>query len=336
MPVEPAMKRNRPIAAEYAQAAKPWSLPFWTETPVWAAEKEAQEADSETETDDDDVSVSDVQEIDAIPPTAEELETIRREAYNAGLEQGLIEGRQKGEQEGYEAGLEKGLADGQQRGEEEGKQQGFNTGRAEGLAQGEQSINETCERLLHISRQLKAHILERDQTLSHVMADLLIAACQQVLQHELSLSNYDIQAFVHQALQELPGEQDDIQIFLPPDDLQRVQQLDEHHHLHSDSGLAAGECRVQTRHSWVEFSATEHMQALLDQWLMNLCNSASQTVSDDFHPSSGESAEDIPVAEDTTDMDSHEHLQLSVESESTEHADSDDVSSDSEEESDAE
>ena len=84
-------KRDAPIPAESAEEARPWRLPFWTEPPVHAVEREPEvddpDGDAESHTDSND-SHPDF-------PTAEELEAIRREAYNAGLEQGLVEERRE-------------------------------------------------------------------------------------------------------------------------------------------------------------------------------------------------------------------------------------------------
>ena len=97
-------EHHHPIAAGDARDVKPWRLPYWTEPPAWLAEKAAAE---ETEAVAADVHEAD----DVIPmPTAEELENIRREAYNAGLEQGLVEGRQQGHKEGYDNGHKEGYA----------------------------------------------------------------------------------------------------------------------------------------------------------------------------------------------------------------------------------
>ena len=97
-------KRDAPIPAESAEEARPWRLPFWTEPPVHTVEREpdpdAEKVDAESADDNSPPNF----------PTAEELEAIRREAYNAGLEQGLVEWRQQGHKDGYDAGFAEGQA----------------------------------------------------------------------------------------------------------------------------------------------------------------------------------------------------------------------------------
>ncbi len=67
--------------------SKNWNLPFWTEPASVIKAREKEEAET----------IVEEEEIEIEPLTAEQLEQIRQEAYNEGLQQGLVEGRQKGE-----------------------------------------------------------------------------------------------------------------------------------------------------------------------------------------------------------------------------------------------
>ena len=115
-------KRDAPIPADKADHAKPWRLPFWTEPPAYVVEREKSEA-AEAEAEENLKAEAEAGERHHYP-TAEEVELIRREAYNAGLEQGLVEGRQQGVNQGLEEGRAEGL--------EKGHAEGFVTGQCFG------------------------------------------------------------------------------------------------------------------------------------------------------------------------------------------------------------
>lgn len=261
-------KSDQTISAEQADDAKPWRLPFWTEPPSWVIEKEKQENEVVEE------------EVETFPmPTAEELENIRRDAYNAGLEQGLIEGRQQGHSEGYDAGKQKGLAEGRLKGEEEGRQQGFASGEAQGLEQGQQQINDSCQQLSHIYQYLKASVVERDQQLPQLLADMVVSLSEQVVQHELSQGSEKIAHFIHQSLLQLPGGEKDIHIFISPVDMNQIDQArfdGDKIIFNTDSDLAPGDCRVQTDRSLVEYSASEHLNQLLSDFIPQLLREADK------------------------------------------------------------
>ena len=189
-------KRDAPIPAESAEEARPWRLPFWTEPPVHAVEREPEvddpDGDAESHTDSND-SHPDF-------PTAEELEAIRREAYNAGLEQGLVEGRQQGHKDGYDAGFAEGQADGQAQGFDAGKKEGSTAGFQEGKALGSQEVSDEAQRLRQINATLTAALKERDAELPDVMLMLLTRLAEQVLEHELNSGADSIAQFVDKSI----------------------------------------------------------------------------------------------------------------------------------------
>ena len=257
-----------PIAKdEVKEDVKPWRLPFWTEKPAWLVEKEQQEQQE--------LQAQQQQpEDETFPmPTAEDLENIRRDAYNAGLEQGLVEGRQQGEKQGYEQGLQQGLNEGRQQGEQEGRQQGFASGEAQGLEQGQQQITQACEQLQRINQHLRANVVERDQQLPQVVCEIIRNLSAQVLQHELSLGHVAMEQFIHDALTELPGGRQSVRVYLNATDISHLDRSgfdSEKMHFHSDPSLVAGDCRIETEQTLIEYSVSERLQQQLESFIPQL------------------------------------------------------------------
>ncbi len=265
-------EHHHPIAAGDARDVKPWRLPYWTEPPAWLAEKAAAE---ETEAVAADVHETD----DVIPmPTAEELENIRREAYNAGLEQGLVEGRQQGHKEGYDNGHKEGYAAAFAEGKVEGHKEGVRSGEEEGRRKAQADVNAVVLRLQRVLNTLQAGIQERDQQLPEVLAALVAGICSRVLGHELNDGAVNILQFVQRALAELPGGEQHIQVVIGPDDARHLQNSLEltgtDMHFRVDDKLPAGACRIETEHSLVEYSSQDYLNQLLDTVLTQMMQQA--------------------------------------------------------------
>lgn len=285
-------KRDAPIPAESAEEARPWRLPFWTEPPVHTVEREpdpdAEKVDAESA---DDNSPPDF-------PTAEELEAIRREAYNAGLEQGLVEGRQQGHKDGYDAGFAEGQADGQAKGFDAGKKEGSTAGFQEGKALGSQEVTDEAQRLRQINATLTAALKERDAELPEVMLMLLTRLAEQVLEHELNSGADSIAQFVDKAIAALPSGETLAKVYVSEADSELLASHSVANKLLVDKTLNAGECRVESENTLVEYSVSESLQQTIVALASKLLT-ASDGYPDD---ASGESAL-IDVPEDTSSED---------------------------------
>lgn len=289
-------KRDAPIPAESAEEARPWRLPFWTEPPVHTVEREPDPADS----DDESAGKADADINESPPnfPTAEELEAIRREAYNAGLEQGLVEGRQQGHKDGYDAGFAEGQADGKAQGFEAGKKEGSTAGFQEGKALGSQEVADEAERLRQINATLTATLKERDAELPDVMLMLLTRLAEQVLEHELNSGADSIAQFVDKAIAALPSGETLAKVYVSEADSELLASHSAASKLLVDKTLNAGECRVESENTLVEYSVSESLQQTIVALASKLLT-ASDGYPDD---ASGESAL-IDVPEDTSSED---------------------------------
>ncbi len=289
-------KRDAPIPAESAEEARPWRLPFWTEPPVHTVEREPDPADS----DDESTGKADADSNESPPnfPTAEELEAIRREAYNAGLEQGLVEGRQQGHKDGYDAGFVEGQADGQAQGFDAGKKEGSTAGFQEGKALGSQEVTDEAQRLRQINATLTATLKERDAELPDVMLMLLTRLAEQVLEHELNSGADSIAQFVDKAIAALPSGETLAKVYVSEADSELLASHSAASKLLVDKTLNAGECRVESENTLVEYSVSESLQQTIVALASKLLT-ASDGYPDD---ASGESAL-IDVPEDTSSED---------------------------------
>lgn len=261
---------------------KRWRLPFWTEKPAWESERLAENVRTRSRV----VVIKPEPAVEELPvepepiveeiedvlepvqlPTAEEIETIRREAHNDGLEQGLIEGRQQGYQEGHEQGYSKGYAEASELGHKEGYEAGYSEGNERAEQKNKADFLTLSKRFDNISKKLTSRITERDSELPEVLTKLVTSICTQVVAHELSQGAQSIYQFVQAALNQLPEGEENIQIFVGPDDAKHLQMsIDEQGQdltFEVDAQLPAGVCRVESENSLAEFSAPEHLQQVL-------------------------------------------------------------------------
>lgn len=297
--------RNSPIPAEEAGATKPWRLPFWTDEPAYAVEKdepEEQASDAETTQPEPPRKIS--------PPTAEELEKIRREAYNDGLEQGLVEGRQQGVQAGRQEGIEEGKKQGYDVGLAEGKDAGNRIGYDEGRARAQQELEVQSNRLNRIANVLMQGVAERDAELPQVMVNLLSGLATRVLGHELSVSDQAIQGYVEAAMESLAGGEKALRIFISQDDSELIQQVSEQGIdwpvMAVDKRLNVGECRVESEHSRVEYSASEHLQHSLESLAARMLASAEHFPDDEELALVEVATEEAPLEESSQTQDEND------------------------------
>lgn len=253
-PMSTQSANTPPISGSTIDDVRPWRLPFWTDPPVHVVEREEKE---DAKVNNGPVPVSGY-------PTAEELEIIRREAYNDGLEQGRVEGRQQGTKDGYAEGLEQGKSEGHKEGFALGKQEGINAGFSEGRAKGEAEIVAEATRLKSVVALLQASLRERDSQLPDVVILLLTRLAEQVLKHELSDGAQAIQMYVDEAIAALPDGEILAKVYVAPADAELLAPFVDGVKLHIDKTLASGDCRVESQTSLVEYATSEHLeQAIL-------------------------------------------------------------------------
>ena len=256
-------ERRERIPADEVKESKRWNLPFWTEP------NHLVHSDEQAE----DVIVED-EELELEPLTAEQLEVIRQDAFNEGLEQGLVEGRQKGEKLGHEEGHQTGLKQGQ----EEGRKLGFDSGFAEGekksLKEGHQKNEANNQKLQTLFTDFQQQLAQQKQILTDNIPDIVLTIAKAVVTQELSQGSEHIVGLVQQALDALPLDSGEFKIEVNPDDLPFIEAAIKQEKFegtaHANSDIAAGGCRVNTRYSAVDFTLSERWSNIEKQYQRQL------------------------------------------------------------------
>jgi flagellar assembly protein FliH len=197
-----------------------------------------------------------VQEQEVKPLTAADLEEIRQAAREDGF--------QEGRETGYQEGFEKGRA--------EGHQQGLQAGEAEGREQGQQQAEEATrkevesrvDRLEHLLGELVLPIQRHEEELESVLVNLTTVLARAVVYRELSLDSSQIRQVVRKALAALPSTADNLRIHIHPDDLEPVREVAERLEVSpsiiEDDTLMPGGCKVESRHSLVDYTVEKRFQ----------------------------------------------------------------------------
>lgn len=174
------------------------------------------------------------------PPTADEIEAIRRAAY----EEGLQEGREAGKAEGYKAGFKSGEAD----------------------------TKAAIIRLGQIARVLLEPIPQQDDELEQAVLAMVEKICRRIVHRELVLDSSQVLMVVREALDCLhPGAQR-IRVHLNPADAEIVLQglraageLEEGWRIVPHPTISPGGCVVETDTSMIDARAEKRLASVLQQ-----------------------------------------------------------------------
>lgn len=177
----------------------------------------------------------------------------------------LSDGYRQGQREGYEAGLDQGRADGFPVGQSEGLQRGTEEGRAMALAQFE-ALSKPVDAMLKGLKQLKTEMRAAQRK---EVVDLVGKIARQVIRAELALQPVQLLALVEEALSVMPPSRDAVEVFLNPEELRRVLELDPKRAkkwtLLPDPALEPGECRVRSGDNEVDAGCQGRLSAVMDQ-----------------------------------------------------------------------
>lgn len=201
------------------------------------------------------------------PLTAADLEAIRKEAW------------EDGQKEGQQAGHEEGLTRGREAGHQEGFQQGLDEGRAQGREEALQQTREEVETRLKQLEAIMADLVDpihrHEDELETALFNLSTVLARAVVYRELQTDSSQIRTVVREAVASLPSTQDNVRIRVNPSDLEWVRdvagRLEAEASVVEDETILAGGCKVETRHSLVDFTVEKRfqkaVQRMLDQQL---------------------------------------------------------------------
>lgn len=177
----------------------------------------------------------------------------------------LSDGYRQGQREGYEAGLDQGRADGFPVGQAEGLQRGVEEGRAMALAQFDE-LSKPIDTMLKSLKKLKTDMRAAQRK---EVVDLVGKIARQVIRAELALQPVQLLALVEEALSVMPPSRDAVEVFLNPEELRRVLELDPKRAkkwtLLPDPSLEPGECRVRSGDNEVDAGCQGRLTAVMDQ-----------------------------------------------------------------------
>ncbi len=209
------------------------------------------------------------EERDVKPLTAADIEEIRQ----AAREDGHAEGRDAGYQAGFNEGREQGHKEGFEAGFAEGKEQGAE----QGLEETRKEMESRIDRLEHLLGELLIPIRRHEDELETALVNLTTILARTVVYRELSIDSSQIRQVVRQAMASLPSTTDNVRILVNPEDADWVRQVAERfeatNSVVEDDSILRGGCKVETRHSLVDFTVEKRfqkvVQGMLEQQLGN-------------------------------------------------------------------
>ncbi|HTN33661.1 MAG TPA: flagellar assembly protein FliH [Marinobacter sp.] len=197
------------------------------------------------------------------PLTAADLGEIHRTAHEDGYNEGKKAGYQAGLAEGQSRGHAEGLSTGLAEGREQGEQRGYKDTRKE--------LDAKLDRLEHLMGELLFPISRHEDELETVLLNLTTALARAVVYRELVMDSSQIQEVVRRALQALPSTADNVRIHVHPSDLELVQQVAERLEaaasIVGDDAILPGGCKLETRHSLVDFTVEKRFQRVIQDML---------------------------------------------------------------------
>lgn len=165
-------------------------------------------------------------------PTADELESIRQEAYDAGFAQGKSEGTQLGQQQ----------------------------------------VADAVKHLMSIGKDLFDPIAHQREEIEDALLKLAMSLAKSVIKREISLDTSQLIEVVKVMLDQLPLGESDIKLYINPKDLQNIynhrdiltdQQVS--WRFESRESIAAGGCVVETPHTLLDATIDRRYEACVNQ-----------------------------------------------------------------------
>lgn len=248
---EKKFRMGNPVSSEKLDDVNLWDVPRMTENEALIFKNafnhtfEITEAEEVTE---------------SAPPTLEEIEAIRKEAYR----EGYNEGRHLGHQEGHEEGKATGL--------EEGKAEGLSLGQEQGLSQGLAQATSHIEQFAHLLQQLNEPLNNINEDTEQQLLQLISLLAKRVIMHELKTHPEHIVSAIKLGIDALPAKRQKITLRLHPEDVKLVEQLidplkrkEMRCVLEVDKLLNRGELKIDTDYSHIDLTLEKRMQKVFEE-----------------------------------------------------------------------
>lgn len=250
------MINARTLEEHLAEEAKDWELPVVGETRQDDGKTNALNKPAGWKYE----PPEEVEEI--LPPTAEEIEAIRQNAFEEGFQEGKQEGNEKGYQEGFT------------KGEQEGHQQGIETGREEGLQAGADEVAQQVTVWQELMGNLHQPVASVQQELQKELVALSVGLARAVIKQEVKTNPDVIFQALAEALKVLPIGEKTYQIRMNPEDIMLVREqfsaedIDRHNWILVDAPeLSRGGCDITTENNAVDLTIERRVRDVLDKFL---------------------------------------------------------------------
>jgi flagellar assembly protein FliH len=177
----------------------------------------------------------------------------------------VSEGFEQGQRDGYDAGLERGREDGFAAGHAEGLQRGRDMARLEAQAHFEQ-LAKPVDALFKGLKKLRSDFRAAQRK---EVVELVAKVARQVIRAELALQPAQMLTLVDETLASMPPTREEIDVYLNPEELKRIVELDpkraKRWNLMADARLDAGECRIRAGDEEVDAGCHQRLAAVMEQ-----------------------------------------------------------------------
>lgn len=157
----------------------------------------------------------------------------------------------------------------------EGHENGYRDGHEKGLADGQSEMKEQADTFLLLIQTLDAPFTDLDEEVIEQTAQLAIAVARQVIRRELHSDPGQVVAVVRDALKALPVMARSIRVFLHPDDAVLVREVLSLHDEADDGSqiwkiveeplLSRGGCKVSSENSTIDASVETRLQRIITE-----------------------------------------------------------------------
>ncbi len=183
-------------------------------------------------------------------PTAQEVEAIRKAAYDEGFSQG--------------------------------KTKGFLEGKAEGLKAGAQDIKQKVAHLSETIAKLMSPIDLRDEEVTQLVLDFILSISKNIIKRELNIDSSSLKVMLSEAAELLPLDCHRVKIKLNPQDLELIKSEIENFpdyqkewKLVGDGKISQGGCMVETETLLIDATIEKRIADLTDNLFKELAENKS-------------------------------------------------------------
>ncbi|AGA88640.1 flagellar assembly protein FliH [Stutzerimonas stutzeri] len=186
----------------------------------------------------------------------------------AALQRAVADGFQEGIDKGYREGLEQGREAGHREGFQRGVEDGKALGLEEGRQQGRRAFDEAGRPLDRLIEAFEGFRQEYEQARREELLELVQKVARQVIRCELTLHPTQLLTLAEEALNAMPGDQEDVRIQLNPEECARIRELAPERaaawRLVPDEKLALGECRVLTAQAEADIGCQQRLDSCME------------------------------------------------------------------------